>query len=204
MGLIEAKKYLQDLHKKQSDPYLWPDYLTGLPDRRTIIKEMDEIFPKLGEYSIAYIRIANIQPYLLKYGPDKHAEIIQWAAAILKTASDTCPNSFIGAFNTHDFVGMCRTKHMAEMLKTARETFEKKIRFYYSRNDLKRGLTLSLEINDSGKIACGLMKLVSVVTDKRLRIKKAHLIRNMARVCDALEETEDEMVVMSNDLILKD
>ncbi len=39
MGLAEAKKYIQELHKKQSDPFLWPDYLTGLPDKAAIIKK---------------------------------------------------------------------------------------------------------------------------------------------------------------------
>jgi hypothetical protein len=99
MVTSEAKKYIQDLHKKQKNPFLWPDYLTGLPDKAAIIKIMDEVFPKLGEYSIAYVRIANIQPYLIKYGPDRHAEIIQWAAAILKTSSDKRPNSFVGTLS---------------------------------------------------------------------------------------------------------
>jgi hypothetical protein len=47
MGLVEARKYIQDLHKRQSNPYLWPDYLTGLPDKAAIIKKMSEIRSKL-------------------------------------------------------------------------------------------------------------------------------------------------------------
>ena len=204
MGLVEAKKYIQDLHKKQSNPYLWPDYLTGLPDKAAIIKKMDEVFPAVGEYSISYIRIANIQPYLLKYGPDKHAEIIQWAAAILKTTYDKCPHSFIGAFNTHDFVGMCKTKNMVKLFEEAQEMFRKKAAAYYSKNDLVKGITLSFDRNDGEKVNCGLMKLIAVVADKKLRVKKSHLIRNMARICEAIEGTKDEIVVMSNDMILRD
>ena len=204
MGLVQAKKYIQDLHKKQSNPYLWPDYLTGLPDKAAIIKKMEEVFPTVGEYSISYIRIANIQPYLLKYGPDKHAEIIQWAAAILKTTYDKCPHSFIGAFNTHDFVGMCKTKNMVKLFEEAQEMFRKKAAAYYSKNDLVKGITLSFDRNDGEKVNCGLMKLIAVVADKKLRVKKSHLIRNMARICEAIEGTKDEIVVMSNDMILRD
>jgi hypothetical protein len=43
MGLTEAKKYIQHLHKKQDNPYLWPDYLTGLPDKSAIIKKMESV-----------------------------------------------------------------------------------------------------------------------------------------------------------------
>jgi hypothetical protein len=204
MGLVQAKKYIQDLHKKQSNPYLWPDYLTGLPDKGAIIKKMDEVFPTAGEYSISYIRIANIQPYLLKYGPDKHAEIIQWAAAILKTTYDKCPQSFIGAFNTHDFIGICRTKSMTKLFEEAQEMFRKKAAAYYSKDDLLKGITLSFDRNDGEKVNCGLMKLIAVVADKKLRVKKSHLIRNMARMCEAIEGTEDEIVFMSNDMILRD
>ncbi len=204
MGLIEAKKYIQDLHKRQSNPYLWPDYLTGLPDKAAIIRKMDEIFPAVGEYSVCYLRIANIQPYLLKYGPGKHAEIIQWAAAILKTTFDKCPHSFIGAFNTHDFVVMCRARNMAKLFEEAQKMFIKKASSYYSKSDLVKGVTLSFDRNDGKKVNCGLMKLVAVVADKKLRVKKSHLIRNMGRICEAIEGSEDEIVVINNDMILRD
>ena len=39
MGFKEAKKYISELHKKQDDPYLWPDYLTGLPDKNAIVQK---------------------------------------------------------------------------------------------------------------------------------------------------------------------
>jgi GGDEF domain-containing protein len=204
MGLADAKKYLKDLHKKQSNPYLWPDYLTGLPDKAAIIKKMDEVFPRLGEYSIIYLRIANIQPYLLKYGPDKHAEIIQWAAAILKTSSDKCANSFIGTISTHDFIGMCKTKNMVEFFMQARETYRKKVSSYYSEKDLENELTLSFNGNDGKKVSFGLIKFIAVVADRKLRVKKSHLIQNMARICDAIEATDDEVVVMTNDMISGD
>jgi len=204
MGLIEARKYIQDLHKQQSNPYLWPDYLTGLPDKAAIIKKIHEVSPKLEEYSIAFIRIANIQPYLLHYGTDKHAEIIQWAAAILKTTTDKCSNAFAGTFNTHDFIVICRTKNMVKLFEEAQEIFRKKVSAYYSRKDLAKGVILSYDREDGEKVNFGLMKLIAVVADKKLRIKSNHLIRNMARLCDAIEGTEDEFMVMRNDMILRD
>ena len=204
MGLTEAKKYIQDLRKKQNNPFLWPDYLTGLPDKSAIIKKMDEVFPKLGEYSVVYLRIDNIQPYLLKYGPAKHAEIIQWAAAILKTSSDKCPNSFVGTLNTHDFIAICETKKMVELIDGAREIFRKKASTYYSKKDLAKGVTLSFDRNDGKKVNLGLMKFIAVVVNRKLRLKRSSLIPDMARICDALEGTEEDIVVMSNDMILKE
>jgi len=204
MGLTEAKKYIQDLRKKQSNPFLWPDYLTGLPDKSAIIKKMDEFFSKLGEYSVVYLRIDNIQPYLLKYGPAKHAEIIQWAAAILKTSSDKCPNSFVGTLNTHDFIAICETKNMGTIIEEAREIFRKKASTYYSQKDLAKGVTLSFDRNDGKKVNLGLMKFIAVVAGRKLRVKRRRLILDMARICEALEGTEEDIVVMSNDMILKD
>jgi GGDEF domain-containing protein len=204
MGIAEAEKYIQNLHKKQGNPYLWPDYLTGLPDKAAIIKKMDEVSPKLGEYSIAYIEIANIQPYLLHYGPDKHAEIIQWAAAIIKTTADKCSASFVGTFDTHDFIIMCKTKNMPNLFKRVQEIFRKKVSTYYSKKDLAEGVTFSFVKNDGKKVNYGLMKFIAVIADKKLRVRKSHLIRNMTRICDAIEGTEDEIIVMSNDMILRD
>jgi len=204
MVMNGAKKYIQDLRKKQKNPYLWPDYLTGLPDKAAIIKKMDEVFPKLGEYSIIYVRIANIQPYLIKYGSDSHAEIIQWAAAILKTCSDKRANSFVGTLSTHDFIVMCQTKKMAKLLEEVREIFRKKVSTFYSKEDLKNELTLSFDRNDGKKINFGLMKFVAVAADKKFRVNKGQLIRNMARVCDAMEATENEVVVMTDDMLQRD
>jgi len=204
MATSEAKKYIQDLHKRQKNPYLWPDYLTGLPDKASIIKKMDEVFPKLGEYSIAYVRIANIQPYLIKYGSDNHAEIIQWAAAILKTSSDKHSNSFVGTLSTHDFIVMCQTKKMSKLLEEVREIFRKKVSTFYSKEDFRKELTLSFDRKDGKKINVGLMKFIAVVADRKLRVNKGQLIRNMARVCEALEVTEDEVVVMTDDMLQRD
>lgn len=204
MGLIEARKYIQDLHKKQSNPYLWPDYLTGLPDKAAILKRIHELPPKLEEYSIAYIRIANIQPYLLYYGTDKHAEIIQWAAAILKTTADACSNAFAGTFKTHDFIVICTSKNMVKLFDEAREIFRKKMTTYYSKQDLAKGMILSYDKEEGERVDFGLMKLIAVVADNRVRVKRNHLIRNMARLCDAIEGTKDEIIVMRNNMILRD
>jgi GGDEF domain-containing protein len=204
MGLTEAKKYIQDLRKKQSNPFLWPDYLTGLPDKSAIIKKIDEVFSKLGEYSVAYLRIDNIKPYILKYGPSKHAEIIQWAAAVLKTSSDKFPNSFVGTLNAHDFIAICETKDMVAFIEEARELFRKKAATYYSKNDLAKGVTLSFDRNDGKKVNLGLMKFVAVVVNRKLRLKRSRLILEMARMCDAIEGTEEDIAVMSNAMILRD
>jgi GGDEF domain-containing protein len=204
MGLTDAKKYIQDLRKKQNNPFLWPDYLTGLPDKAAIIKKIDEVFSKLGEFSVAYLRIDNIQPYILKYGPAKHAEIIQWAAAILKTSADKFPNSFAGTLNTHDFIIICETKNMVNLIEEARKIFRKKASTYYSQKDLAKGVTLSFDRNDGEKVNLGLMKFIAVVISKKLRVKRSRLILDMARICDALEGTEEDITVMSNDMILRE
>ena len=204
MGITAARKYITELRRKQSDPYLWPDYLTGLPDKAAIIKKIDEFFPKLGEYSILYVRIANIQPYLLKYGPDRHAEIVQWAAAILKTSSDECQDGFVGTLNTHDFIGLCQSEHAPRMFARARETFRKKAVTYYAKDDVEKGIVISFDRKDGKKVQCGLMTLKAVIMDKKLRVKKHEVIRNMARICDSVEPAEDELAIMNNDMILRD
>jgi GGDEF domain-containing protein len=201
MGLSEAKKYIRELHKRQNNPYLWPDFLTGLHDKASILSKLEEIFPKIGKYSLAYVRIANIQSYLIKYGPDKHADIIQWAAAILKTSAEDCSNGFAGTLSTHDFMVICESRDMQELMASASRLFKKRIEEYYSMDDLKSQSTLSFKKNNGQHIRRGLMRLIYVVADTRLQVKKSELILNMARICDALENSDDDMVVMTRDLL---
>ncbi len=197
MGTIEAKKYIQELHKRQENPYLWPDFLTGLPDKAAIIKKLEDVYPQIGQYAVAYVRIANIHPYLIKYGPDKHAEIIQWAAAVLKTTCEKCAKCFVGTVSTHDFIIMCETKSMIKHFKEAAKIFKKQMEKYYIKEDLMRETTLSFSRNGK-KINIGLMELKAVVADKKLDIKKSHLLQAMGKACDAMERTREDITVMGD------
>ncbi len=196
MGIAEAKKYIEELHKRQENPYLWPDFLTGLPERSAIIKKLEEVFPKLGKYAIAYVRIANVHPYIIKYGPDKHADIIQWAAAVLKTTCESCKGCFVATVSTHDFVLMCETKNMVKHIKEASKTFKKRVESYYTKEDLENKSTLSFKKNGE-MVNIGLMRFASVVVDSSPRIEKNLLIRQMGMICDELERTEDDIIVIS-------
>lgn len=201
MGMAEAKKYIQQLHKRQDNPYLWPDFLTGLPDKAAIIKKLESVFPHIGKYSVAYIKIANIHPYLIKYGPNKHAEIIQWAAAILYTTSRKCRNSFVGTLSTHDFILICETKNMVKLIKEAGKSYNKKLESYYSPADRKSKTTFSFRKNRGERVNIGLMKFIAVVADRKLDIKRSALIQNMGQVCAAMEGTEEEIRLMTEEMI---
>lgn len=204
MGLREAKKYISDLRKKQNNPYLWPDYLTGLPDKSAILRKLEEIYPNMGKYSVAYVRISNIQSYLIKYGPNSHADIIQWAAAILKTSADSRKNGFVGTLSTHDFMVICDCRDMQKLMEQASALFSKRITEYYSKVDMKKQETLSFKQRDGESVRIGLMKLVYVIADKKLPVKKSDLVLNMARVCDALESSGDELVILTQDMLCTD
>jgi GGDEF domain-containing protein len=199
MGLAEAKKYIEELHRKQANPYLWPDYLTGLPDKAAILKKLEEVFPRMGKLSLAYVRVANVHPYLIKYGPDSHAEVIQWAAAILKTTCEKCENCFVGTLSTHDFVVMCETANMVKHLKDAARIFSKRAEQYYSKKDLKSKTVMSFS-RDGRKVNIGLMKLVSVIADRKLPVEKKNLLHHMGRVCETMESGGDEIAVMTADM----
>jgi len=204
MGIAEARKYIADHRKRQNNPYLWPDYLTGLPEKSAILRKLEEIYPKMGKYSVAYVRIANIQSYLIKYGPNRHADIIQWAAAILKTSADSRKNGFVGTLSTHDFMVICDCHDMQKLMEQASTLFSKRVADYYSKDDMKNQATLSFKKRDGKAVRIGLMKLVCVVADKKLPVKKSDLVLNMARVCDTIEGTDDEMVMMTKDMLCTD
>lgn len=201
MGVSEARRYIQDLRKKQKNPYLWPDFLTGLPDKAAILARLEEVYPKLGRYAVAYVRIANIHPYLIKYGPDRHAEIIQWAAAILKTTSDRCANSFVGTLSTHDFVIMCETKHLPLLLKEAGTRFRKKAESFYSAADLAKKETLSFSGGRGEKVSVGLMGLMSVIADKKLPIPRSQIIQRMGKICEAMEDSGEDTILMDDAMV---
>lgn len=185
MSLSAAKRYIDALRRKQDNPYLWPDFLTGLPDKPAIMKKVIEVYPQLGKYSIIYLRVANIQPFLIKYGPDRHVDIIQWTAAILKTTVDEY-KGFVGAFSSHDFVAICSAKDSKEFVDTVSRLFEKKIMTFYSDEDLKRGSLFSF-IRDGKKIDVGFMKLVSTDISTKPDIPKDLLIPHLGRLCAELE-----------------
>lgn len=197
MGIAEARQYIQELHKRQGNPYLWPDFLTGLPDKSAIINNLDAVYPELGKYSVAYVRIGNIHPYLVKYGPDKHADIIQWAAAILKTTCEKCSECFVGTLSTHDFILSCETKNMAKHITEAARIFRKKAETFYAKEDRANKTTLSFQRN--GKmVSVGLMSLKTVIADKKLNIKKGHLLQEMGKVCESIEGGSEDIVTMQD------
>ncbi|MHB8881677.1 MAG: hypothetical protein ACYC69_09265 [Thermodesulfovibrionales bacterium] len=196
MSITEAKKYIEELHKRQENPLLWPDFLTGLPGKSAVIKQLDKAYPNLGTYAIAYIRIANIHPYLIKYGPDRHAEIIQWAAAILKTTCEKCPGCFIATVGTHDFVVMCKTRSMSKHLKEAMKSFNRKIETFYTGEDRKSRTILSF-VRSGEKVIIGLIKMIAVVADNNPGIEKSLLIREMGRACDGLAAGSDDILNLS-------
>jgi GGDEF domain-containing protein len=200
VGIAQAKRYIQELHKKQDNPYLWPDYLTGLPDKAAILKKLEEVFPSLGKLSIAYVRIANVHPYLIKYGPDRHAEVIQWAAAILKTTCEKCRDCFVGTLSTHDFVVMCDTENMVRQLKEAGRIFKAQTRNYYSKEDSRSNSVMSFSRNGE-RINIGLMRLVTVIADKKLPVEKKNLLQKMGKACEAVETDGKDITVLSDDMV---
>jgi GGDEF domain-containing protein len=181
MGLKDAKKYISDLHRRQDDPLLWPDYLTGLPNAHAIIKILKDAYPKLGKYAIAYICIADVNTYLIKYGSDRHAEIIQWAAAILKTTADS-HNCFVGASKSHDFVAVGRKQDVNNFLVDASRLFDRKVKSFYGEKDLSRKSVLSF-VSDGKEVNVGLMRLAHSVIDSRTEIPREEILAYLEESC---------------------
>jgi hypothetical protein len=50
----------------------------------------------------------------------------------------------------------------------------------------------------------GLMKLVYVIAARKLPVKGSDLILNMAKACDALEGSDDDMVFMTKEMLCTD
>jgi GGDEF domain-containing protein len=185
MGVREAKRYISDLRRKQNDPYLWPDFLTGLPNAGAILKKVKEVYPKLGRYSVSYIRIANRHPYLIKYGPDRHSDIIQWAAAAIKTTAAKY-DGFVGTVGTHDFVAICKKEHSEKLLDEASKIFKRKALTFYSKKDVDKKTVLSFKKNGE-TINVGLMKLIFSTVDAKTDIPKETLIPHLGSICTKLE-----------------
>jgi GGDEF domain-containing protein len=182
MSIREAQKYISNLKKRQSNPMLWPDYLTGLPDKHAVIMKAKEAYPKLGRTAISYIRIANINSYLIKYGSNHHAEIIQWAAAILKTCADK-HECFVGYFGDHDFVAVCKKANVEPFLQDAEKLFDRKVGNFYRKTDLNRKSVLSF-VSNGKKVTLGLMKLTYATIDGKTDIPIGELIHYLESDCN--------------------
>ena len=195
MGLREAKKYLDELHRKQDNPFLWPNYLTGLPDRQAVLKKLETVYPKIGRYAVAFVRIANIHPYLLKYGYNNHSELIQWAAAILKTTCSGVKGSFVGTVGTHDFLVIAQTKKIDNIIKEADRLFRKKALKFYNETDRSRGYIFSFKDDSGANVKVGLMKFISFVLKEPPGIERINLIPYMEKICREMEATEQKVSV---------
>lgn len=177
MSLKEAKAYIEDLHRKQDDPHLWPDFLTGLPDKAAIARKISEVYDNPGSKCVSFVRIANIHPYLIKYGPDRHADIIQWAAGLLKTSADKY-KAFVGAYGSHDFIVVSKEEHREKLLKEAMADFAKKAVSFYDAKDVKAGKVISF-VAEKHKVEVGLMKLIASSACGKTDIPREHLIRHL-------------------------
>ena len=188
MGASEARKYIAQLHRKQSDPGNWPDYLTGLPGKAAILRELDRVYSRLGQYAVAYVRVSNVYPFLIKYGYEHHADLIEWAAAILKTTADRAKDSFVGTIDTHDYIIISRQADLDEILKEARDPFAKKAKSLYIAEDRKKGYILSFQAN--GKNVCvGLMGFLCACVKEKTSIPKLDLLPHLAGLCSEMEKT---------------
>lgn len=180
MGLREARRYVDELRKKQKDPYSWPDFLTGLPDRAAVIAKLNEIYPTLGKNAVSYVMISGIDPYLIKYGSSRHLEIIQWAAAALKTAADV-RGGFIGAFG-HDFVVVSAANTIDALVDDASGVFARKAKDFYSADDFKNGKIISYK-KEGESVEHGLMKLAYCTIREKTPVPVKGLIPYLRSLC---------------------
>lgn len=187
MSLQRARRYIQELHRKQDNPYLWPDYLTGLPDQRAVVKKVLDIYPKIGRFAICYLRIANIEPYLMKYGYDNHAEIIQWAAAILKSVAIETGQTFVGKAATHEFVVITRASKISDFTKKANSLLRRKLKQWYNEDDLKRGYIFAYTDSSGIERQAGLLKFVCAYVDRPLNLEKMELLPYLKTLCRKAE-----------------
>ena len=185
MSARSALKYISDLHKRQRDPAQWPDFLTGLPDRYAVLRAIDDAYSQLDKKSITYLRIANIHPYLLKYGTERHIPIIEWCAAILKVAADKY-GLFIGAYDTHDFVAIGDRAKVEAFIAEASSEFEKKALTFYSKEDASREHFLSFR-RESEQVNIGRMKLIHSTVVRASGLPRAQVVLYLSSMCTESE-----------------
>ena len=189
MGLAEARKYITQLHKKQDDPCCWPDFVTGLPGRPAVMKQMELVYPRLGRDAAAYLRITNIYPYLMKYGYQHHTGLIEWEAAILKTEAGRVRGSFVGAMGSHDFVVTARRTEIDGILEEAGDLFAQKTAPLYSPEDRKRKFIITFKGGD-GDVRVGLMGLACARVAEKPPVSRPDFLPYLAALCSEMEKAE--------------
>ncbi len=182
MGLRIARKYITDLHIKQANPHLWSDYMTGMPDRAATICKLNEIYEKFGRNAVVYFHIDNIEPYLVKYGTERHVEIIEWAAAILRTTMDNF-GGFVGTVGTHEFIAVCRSSASKEYVDEAVKAFRMRAKDFYKPSDLKEGVVMSFSTNSGEKVRLGLMDLKHYTTDNNCDVPMDKFLAHLKHSC---------------------
>jgi len=180
MGLSEAKDYIKALHALQDDPYRWPDFLTGLPDRTAVLRKIHEVYGKRRGQAVSLVRLVNVEPYLIKYGSTRHVEIIQWAAAILRTTAAHRPGAFVGVLGTHEFALICKAEDADALLKKANQLFRKKSRSFYGPADLKAQALFSY-VREGRKVRAGLMDMAHATLRDLESVEISEVIPSLLR-----------------------
>jgi hypothetical protein len=90
---------------------------------------------------------------------------------------------------------------MMQIVNEARRIFNRKIESFYTKKDLKKRTTLTFKRNGGEKVDIGLVTLISVIVDRKQSTKRSHLIQDMGRICEGIEGTGEDIIVMNDDMI---
>ncbi|MFZ6017236.1 MAG: hypothetical protein ACOYU0_06475 [Nitrospirota bacterium] len=85
-------------------------------------------------------------------------------------------------------------------MKETAYLFKKKTSGFYSKEDLSKKSIFSF-IRNGKEVNIGLMKLIAATADRKLDIKRSHLIQTLGRACARLEESGGNNVYLSKEMI---
>ena len=117
------------------------DPTTGLPSGKLIEEELLHLMRMGEEWSLAFVGIDNVQPFIDKYGFVARNEALRFTALLINNVIDELGtmNDFIGHPGSDTFIIITLSRDVDKLVETLRERFNREIQTHYGFQDVEQG-----------------------------------------------------------------
>ena len=117
------------------------DPTTGLPSGKLIEEELLQLMRMGEDWSLAFIGIDNVQPFIDKYGFVARNEALRFTALLINNVIDEfgTMNDFIGHPGSDTFIIITLSRDVAKLVDALRDRFNREIQTHYGFQDVEQG-----------------------------------------------------------------
>ena len=114
---------------------------TGLPSGKLIEEELLQLMRMGEDWSLAFVGMDNVQPFIDKYGFVARNEALRFTALLINNVIDELGtmNDFIGHPGSDTFIIITLSRDVDKLVETLRKRFNQEIQTHYGFQDVEQG-----------------------------------------------------------------